>query len=87
MALVVTVVLRVLAVILCLAAADEVDCCPFGRLEFLPEFGSPADDLGYGVAEGHVADGCVGRCALAVAASAVRDRILKDTMMAVAVEA
>lgn len=54
-ALVVAVVLGVLAVVLRLARADPVDAGPLGALQLLPQLGAPADDLGDGVAKGHVA--------------------------------
>lgn len=54
MTLVVAVVLGVAAVVLCLSGADKVDGGPLGRLQLVPELGAPADDLGDGVAEGHV---------------------------------
>lgn len=61
-ALVVAVVLGVAAVVLRLAGADKVDGRPLGGLELVPELGAPADDLGDGVAEGHVPEpgGCLG---------------------------
>ena len=61
-AFVVAVVGRVRAVVFGFAAADEVDGggVEGGGLEALPELGAPADYLGYGVAEGHVADWGVG---------------------------
>jgi len=61
-AFVVAVVGRVRAVVFGFAAADKVYGGGVeGRgLEALPELGAPADYLGYGVAEGHVADWGVG---------------------------
>lgn len=56
-ALIVAVVLRVFAVVLGFARPDKVYSRPLGGLEFLPEFGAPADNLRDGVAEGHVAEG------------------------------
>ena len=60
MALIVAVILCVSAVILGFAGADEVHGSPFGGLQFLPELGAPADDLGYAVPKGHVAESSVG---------------------------
>jgi hypothetical protein len=59
-ALVVTVVFGVAAVVFCFTGADEIDAGPFGGLQLLPEFGAPANDFGDAVAKGHVADGGVG---------------------------
>jgi len=61
-AFVVAVVGRVATVVLGFAAADEVydGGVEGGGLQALPELGAPADYLGYGVAEGHVADCGVG---------------------------
>lgn len=61
-AFVVAIVGRVAAVIFGFAAADKVHGggVERGGLETLPEFGAPADYLGYAVAEGHVADCGVG---------------------------
>lgn len=52
-ALVVTVVLGVAAVVLCPSGTYEVDIGPLGRLQLVPELGAPAGDLGDGVTEGH----------------------------------
>jgi hypothetical protein len=60
-AFIVAVVLGVSAVVLCFPAADPVHGRPFSGLETFPELGAPADDLGDAVAEGHEADGRVGR--------------------------
>jgi hypothetical protein len=59
-ALIIPIIFRVVAVILRLAGADEINGCKLGGLELLPEFRAPTDYLGDAVAEGHVADGCVG---------------------------
>jgi len=63
-ALVVAIVLCVAAVVLPAAGPDEIDLCPLGRLQLVPQLGSPADNLGDGVAKGHVAErGVLCRCA------------------------
>lgn len=59
-AFVVAVVFGVFAagLVFVFAAADEVYGGEVGGLQFVPEFGAPADDFRDAVAKGHVADWC-----------------------------
>ena len=57
MSLIILIILRIFTVILSFTRSDPVDGRPFGRLEFVPEFGAPADDFCDGIAKGHVPEG------------------------------